>query len=347
MKSSLPLIGESLKPPGEDEFEISLFGPGVGECVVVHLGYGQWVVVDSCCPVGSTEPVALSYFTALGIAAGNAVRLVVATHWHTDHIRGMAKLLEVCEQAEFVCSGALESKTFVKLITALDQRPMMESSGVDEFHRIFGVLRARAATGRATPKWAIADRRLHEDLEAGIEVRSLSPSDAAKTLALREIGHLIPREGATKGRLETSANAAVGWTAVVNSRLRPPGQGRFFKVPHHGSPDADHPRVWSEMLIPQPVAALTQFASGTRPLPSPADVRRLAARTNQLYCTGPPDGWKAKAKNSAVEKTLRDAVRNLRAITGPMGHVRLRTSLRGDGDPVTVFLGNGASNLAA
>ena len=111
MKSSLPFIWESLKPPDKDEFEISLFGPGVGECVVVHLGHGQWMVVDSCYPVGGAEPVALSYLSALGlgIAAGNAVRLVVATHWHADHIRGMARLLEACPQAEFICSVSTPS----------------------------------------------------------------------------------------------------------------------------------------------------------------------------------------------------------------------------------------------
>ena len=35
-------------PPRTDELEVSLFGPGVGECVIVHLGAGEWMVVDSC-----------------------------------------------------------------------------------------------------------------------------------------------------------------------------------------------------------------------------------------------------------------------------------------------------------
>ena len=35
-------------PPGKNEFEITLFGPGYGESVVLHVGSGAWIVVDSC-----------------------------------------------------------------------------------------------------------------------------------------------------------------------------------------------------------------------------------------------------------------------------------------------------------
>ncbi len=374
MSSSPLFTGEGLKPPAEDEFEVSTFGPGVGECIVIHLGWGEWIVVDSCCPAGTAEPIALTYLAALGVSTESAVRLLVATHWHTDHIRGMATLLRACDSAGFVCSAALESRTFVEFITLLDQRPMIESSGTDEFHRILTLLQGRAAaTRQVTPKWAAADRILYHSTRRAIEVRSLSPSDAAMTLALREIGQLMPRVGAPKrravarapnensvviwirsreisallgGDLEASANPAVGWTAIVNSGSRPEEPAFFFKVPHHGSANADDPRVWGEMVTPQPIAALTQYASGTKPLPSKADVTRLAARTEQLYCTGPASGWPPRRKDPAVEKTLREVTRNRRVITGPIGHIRIRAPLAGRGDPA-VFLANGAVNLAA
>ena len=35
-------------PPGEDEFEVVLLGPGYGESIVLHVGYGGWIIVDSC-----------------------------------------------------------------------------------------------------------------------------------------------------------------------------------------------------------------------------------------------------------------------------------------------------------
>jgi len=35
-------------PVKQDEIEVSVFGPGYGESILVHLGAGKWVIVDSC-----------------------------------------------------------------------------------------------------------------------------------------------------------------------------------------------------------------------------------------------------------------------------------------------------------
>ena len=67
--------------PEENEIEISLFGPGYGECVVVHLGSDHWVVVDSCIDVESRRPVAVEYLEILGRDPAGAVKCVVASHW--------------------------------------------------------------------------------------------------------------------------------------------------------------------------------------------------------------------------------------------------------------------------
>ena len=34
-------------PPDSDEFEFTLIGPGYGESIILHLGGGVWVLVDS------------------------------------------------------------------------------------------------------------------------------------------------------------------------------------------------------------------------------------------------------------------------------------------------------------
>ena len=49
------------QPPCHDELEVSIFGPGIGESVVVHLGYGDWIVVDSCLNPRTRLPAALEY----------------------------------------------------------------------------------------------------------------------------------------------------------------------------------------------------------------------------------------------------------------------------------------------
>ena len=79
--------------PSKDEVEVTLLGPGYGESIVVHFGQGEWIIVDSCIN-DAREPQALEYLRAIGVEPDEAVSLIVATHWHDDHIRGMAKVVE-------------------------------------------------------------------------------------------------------------------------------------------------------------------------------------------------------------------------------------------------------------
>lgn len=89
-------------PPGEREIEVSVFGPGFGECLVIHAGHGDWIVVDSCLDVATREPAALTYLKALQVDP-SAVRRIIATHWHDDHVRGLGKLLRACANALQLC----------------------------------------------------------------------------------------------------------------------------------------------------------------------------------------------------------------------------------------------------
>ena len=99
--------------------EITLFGPGYGESVVLHVGNGAWIVVDSCIDKENT-PVAIQYLNRLGVDPAEAVTLVVATHWHDDHIRGMARLVAACTNARFCCAGVLCREEFLEVVGALE-----------------------------------------------------------------------------------------------------------------------------------------------------------------------------------------------------------------------------------
>ena len=91
--------------PAVAELEISLFGPGTGECIVAHLGENEWMVVDSC-TVENKIPVALDYLGKMGVTP-DCVKLIVITHFHDDHIAGANMLIETCTEAEVFISGAL------------------------------------------------------------------------------------------------------------------------------------------------------------------------------------------------------------------------------------------------
>jgi glyoxylase-like metal-dependent hydrolase (beta-lactamase superfamily II) len=134
-------------PPSDDEFELSVLGPGRGECIILHLGHNNWCVVDSCVDVGKSEAAAVEYLSSLGQRTLDGVRLLVATHWHDDHIRGIASALRAFNNARFCCSIALNSKQFVALVE-LTSDALPGDTGLDEFANVYKILVERSQQTR-------------------------------------------------------------------------------------------------------------------------------------------------------------------------------------------------------
>lgn len=66
----------------------------------MHLGHGEWMVIDSCLTRDSRRPVALEYLDALGVEVEIAVRLIVVSHFHDDHIQGIAEVARAARNAD-------------------------------------------------------------------------------------------------------------------------------------------------------------------------------------------------------------------------------------------------------
>ena len=124
-------VTELGKPPGKGEFEFTLLGPGYGESILLHVGEGVWILIDSCVGKDGT-PRALQYLESIGVDPAEAVGLIVATHWHDDHIRGIANIVEVCSRAAFCCASVLCNKEFLAVADALERkrRRSFTSSGL-------------------------------------------------------------------------------------------------------------------------------------------------------------------------------------------------------------------------
>ena len=291
---------ETGPPPGQGEIELTLLGPGYGESIVLHVG-GVWVLVDSCLNADG-EPQALHYLESIGVDPAEAVDLIVATHWHDDHIRGIAKLVEVCTRAKFCCAAALCREEFLSAVDALERRHFsVAGSGVREVHGVFSLL----MQANLKPTRAIANRRIF--VHGACEIWSLSPSDSAFQAFLRSIVSLVPGEGQGKTRIPyLSPNEVAvalwvrvddvtvllgsdlekwGWTEILQSAERPTGKASAFKVPHHGSENAHEPDVWERMLDPDPFAVLTPWRRGDRALPNQRDVRRILSCTTNAYAS--------------------------------------------------------------
>jgi hypothetical protein len=105
---------DRLLPPLPDELEISLFGAGYGEAIALHVGHGRWILVDSY-RQRDKEPDHLAYLNQLGVDVSRAVQLIVVTHWHDDHVKGISDVYDVCLSANLVISAALRHPEFLTL----------------------------------------------------------------------------------------------------------------------------------------------------------------------------------------------------------------------------------------
>lgn len=360
-------MGVNVSPPAPHEIEVSVFGPGFGECTVVHLGDGRWIIVDSCADAKTGTPAALRYLASIGVDPCQ-VELLVATHWHDDHVRGFSDLVEQCPQAGICISSVLTTEEFATAVLAYTGKRLARvTSGVSEMRRVLDMLPGRRAIRGGADKRIMASA-----LTTGsqIEVWTLSPSDDGYGRFLASLARVVsPVVGARKQRvpLVTPNDCSVavfirigclcillgadleeeapsrGWSAILTSAGRPVERAAFFKVPHHGSRNADHPDVWRSMLTEEPVFAVAPYNRG-RKLPTNDDLARLRAYSSNGYLTASPSAKPSK-RAGTVGKILSDLDVKVSLIEATTGQVRGRAA---DGSAVLerVDLFGGATRIA-
>jgi len=356
-------------PPFPDELEISLFGPGIGECIVAHLGNNEWMIIDSCRNPLSKRPIAIDYLISLGIDPSQNVKCLVLTHWHNDHIAGSSQIVNMCESAKISFSAALLKNEYLTLIKAYSGSfcaADSKKSFAAEMNDIITILEQRMDNddnyklSKMEP--TVANRIIFEREENGenVQVRALSPSNASVNSSLLKIAELIPEIGAQRLRplstsqnhnavaiwinfkgtrvllgadLEETGNAYTGWSAIVNSDIKPweSGKAKIFKIPHHGSSNAHSNDVWSYLVEPNASCALTTY-NGGHSIPTASDVSRIKGFTDTLYATTPPKGRIPK-RDKAVERTLKETVKSRKSLSGEIGHIQLRIR---NSDPIQV-----------
>lgn len=329
---------------------MSLFGPGYGECGLIHVGGGDWIVIDSCVRGGSRSPIALEYLTALGVDLRSAVKLIIATHWHDDHVRGLSQIVDACPGAIFSCSAAVLSTDFLTLTQATHVGLMMETSGVDEFREIISMLAERSSVH---PRFVNeATMLLRKSGTVEVEIFALTPSDKAFIAALADIAKLLPPPYEAKKRITLAgpnhASVAVWmrigqihllfgadlqevpgghWTRVLELPTRPEGRASYFKIPHHGASNGDHPDVWRDLIAKEAVAVLTPFRHGKNFIPGEDDIIRICSKGIAAYTTSSAGRVRPLPLNRTVEKTIAEVAIRRSVVNPAMGHVRSRRPL--------------------
>lgn len=359
-------------PPRPHDLEVSIFGRGYGESVLIHFGDGKWVLVDSLRDK-DRRVSPLSYLEEIGVNVKTDIKLIVVTHWHDDHIAGISTAYEAANEALLSMPLAMNSVQ----LDAFKGRARTGgtehiTSGVAELDQI-AIIRDR--DNRRPIRGATANRILLRcaDTEMThckpVSVEALSPSDADTQTFLKTVACVPPPQEGQRiepfehndiavalwvsvgnhrillgSDLETTKNHLCGWEAVLNSPAPLDGLAAVIKIPHHGSHNGHHERVWSTLLTKTPIAAITTWNRGSK-LPSQSDVDRILGLTQYAYITSRLD-QKPPNRPNAVERMLRERCATVRSLPKHAGHIRLRLDLDKETPKWQIDLFNGALHLS-
>ena len=327
--------------------EVIAIGPGRGESIVIRAaGYG-WIVVDSCLHP-TRVPQALHYLEMRGVAPDEVV-LVVCTHWHDDHMKGMGALVHAYPSARFACTAAIHGKEFLELVAGTEMGIHQSSQpGLKEFARVLRELSARGA------QYALAKE--NTDLlrvGEGLVVRALAPCDAQVVKGYAAIADLLPTKSNRNpipcpvenpssvvlwiscdgvdillgGDLPTATDANEGWIAILDSPAKWARSASLFKVPHHGSPESDDNRIWSELLDKAVVALVTPYTP-QRPLET--DCLRLIESADRASISSSPHSRKQPKRHRIVKDQLASTTKWIQPQESEISYVHCIRETPGD-----------------
>lgn len=344
-------------PPAANEIEVTLFGPGYGEAIAVHLGDGTWLLVDSCIDPNSNEPASKTYLEQFNVAT-DQVCTIVASHWHDDHVRGISHLAATYPDADFVFSSAFNNEHASAFLAAY--------SGTSSLGLARGAKELYAATQAREVIYPVHHKSIvTETILNGrqVLVTALSPVPAVYSQFIAHLAQYLPgNDQAINHAPEFSPNFesvvlhidvgedaillgadledhhTFGWTAVVNDSWSSNRKtASVFKVAHHGSYTGDCPDVWDKLLKGQPVACLTPFIKGRHRLPTEDDKQRIRGKASEIYISS--GASRRPDMDSRQLKRLGDICKKLALVDTGFGAVRLRKKINDQSWNVELFGG--------
>lgn len=330
--------------PAVDEMEITVFGPGFGEAIAIHVGAGHWILIDSCIDPGAKLPASHVYLKKIGIEPSQ-VKVIVASHWHDDHVRGISDLAGRYPEAEFIMSAALNNREATAFLCAHNG---VSASGLSR-----GTNELYAVINRRDKVFPVMQRSSVMEINANgrnVRVVALSPVPAAFSQSIAHFAQHLPRRAggspvnhapelrpnfeAVAIHIDFDGDAALfgsdledherfGWTAVVTDHwCKSKSPGSAYKVAHHGSHTGDHSQIWTTLLTQNPTISLTPFSLGSVNLPTNGDKNRIKSKTRNAYISS--GATRRPDIDKVILKRLSDVCRKLARVNSGFGAVRLR-----------------------
>jgi beta-lactamase superfamily II metal-dependent hydrolase len=292
-------------------------GGGYGESVVLRLYEHCWIIIDSCVDPNNGKVLPLDYLYSKNVDVENDVKFIVCTHWHSDHITGLDKIVKKCEHAEFICAIPSDREKFLAYIMQEAVESSLSSTKI--FNNCITIISNR----NAKVKIAHPDRVLHEDEEGLNWIASLSPSDEVLRNFLLErydpnVKSIYEPNDKCIVLLVNFANhyaiiggdlTTDGWSMILcESILAKNKKSELIKIPHHGSNTAYHEAFWDNCISSEGIALVSAYNKGETKLPTPEMLEVYISKSKEIYLTSPAtlDRSKMKERNITLKKIIRD-----------------------------------------
>lgn len=342
--------------------EINLLGTGggYGESLVIHLANNEWIVIDSCIDPNSKESLPLKFLKEKGIDLSN-VQLILCTHWHDDHIRGISSLLKYCPNAIFSTSKVTGKKKFLQIVGLEHQKENFSASNssTKEFHKCLEIIDKR----EKPLKLSEIDKTLYSTTYKNIDIKihSLSPSDYSARLFDHEISELMDRYSPVNKKipnqslndrsvvllleigshsvllgadLEVKSNPDLGWLDIIHNSqtVKTAYPSKYYKIPHHGSSNGYHSDIFDNLLGKNPIGSLTPRHPSPS-LPTEKMMEKYGSLMKELYFTSNPhNSSKPKKRDHKTTKIIKKINSSVQEIRFNYGIITSRVNILNPGN---------------
>ena len=294
---------------GGRPYEVTLIGRGYGECIVMHCGNDEWVIIDSCRPNGQKDKSAAQiYLDEMGVAP-DCVKHIIISHWHDDHIRGMYGLVDYYDKSAIWVSNIIYNEKVVEFVAGYGNS--VPSIGAYGTRELWAILRyMTSAAGKLRSKFISDNTEVLDRIGGEVRLKALSPTFNDELAWMSRIFHLFdqfkkgfldlklehkPNHESVVMKLDLEKGGALlgsdmeihsngGWLDVVRAH---PGSRRsnLYKVAHHGSKTGHLESVWTDLLTDDVISIITPFELGRVFLPTEDDVVRIKSKSRKAFIT--------------------------------------------------------------
>ncbi|MGB5942507.1 MAG: MBL fold metallo-hydrolase [Leeuwenhoekiella sp.] len=337
--------------PDFNDVEVTLIGTGggYGETIILKIGLSKWIIIDSCINPHTREPIALEYLESINVDLGNVI-LIICTHWHNDHIKGLSRLLIKCPNTDFCFSAVNDLDKFL-LLCELDNTKASKGSksSTGEFSKCLEIINQRERFF-IRAQCDLLLEKLQEN-NCCFELFALSPSPRTLKNFDSEISELITKFGTRNtaiikrspneksvalllrfnqhrvilgADLEIGRNVDEGWQHIIHqSKIIDRYRANLYKIPHHGSENGYSEDIFSKLVDKNSILKITPFKSSR--IPTSEMLYKYSQHSPHIYLTSPIDiSKKAKKRDRTISKIIDRTTLNISEIKFSQGIVRSR-----------------------